>query len=147
MTPMFLDIGMPELVAILVIAAIFLSPEKIAPAARKAAKIVRFLRGIANNATDQIKAELGPEIGDLAPGIELADLNPASLVSTALDGEISELRGVGGELLTLREEMSAMRTEVTKLRLQAGAPLIPPRVRQTPMPTTSPVELPSDGLN
>lgn len=129
---MFLDISMAEFLIICVIAAILLGPEKLPPLAKKAGRVFKFLRSVANNATEQIKEELGPEFSDL-PIDSIQDLNPKNLVGSMLTGETMQ-SGVGGELTALRDEMESMRTEVTKLRLQAGAPLIPPRPR-TPAAT------------
>ena len=131
MTPLLLDIGMPELLAIAVLAAIFMGPEKVPALAKKAARVFRFLRKVANSATDQIKAELGPDFEDLQ------DLNPKNLVGNALS---SDTESMTSELQSLKDEMSGMRTEVTKMRLQTGAPLFPKPTRPTP-PPAPPVEI------
>ncbi|MCL1922262.1 MAG: twin-arginine translocase TatA/TatE family subunit [Propionibacteriaceae bacterium] len=136
MTLMFLDIGMAELLVICVLVAVVFGPDKIPPMVKKVSTVINFLRGIANDATDQLKAELGEEFSDLPlDGLNVSDLNPKSLVNSVLGEEISSLEhDVGGELIALRDEMNAMRTEVTKLRLQAGAHLIPPRPRPPVLP-------------
>ena len=128
MTLLLLDIGMGELVAIAVLAAVFMGPERVPALAKKAAKIVRFLRKIANTATDQIKAEIGPEFE------ELENLNPKNLVSNVFAADMQS------ELQALRDEMNGMRTEVTKLRLQSGASLVPP---SKPTPFIPPPDLPA----
>jgi len=103
---MLLDIGAGELFALVVLAAVFLGPEKVPALAKKAARIIHFLRGVANNATDQIKAELGPEYADLT----IEDLKPKNLVQKLLPGEVQD------EMTALRAELAAMRSEVTQLQ-------------------------------
>jgi len=98
MTPLLLDIGMGELLVIAVLAAVLLGPERVPGLAKKAGRILRFLRGVANNATDQVKAELGVEdlVGQVLPG------------------------GLQSEMDALRSEMAGMRTEVARLQLASG---------------------------
>ncbi|MDR0489598.1 MAG: hypothetical protein LBG99_09485 [Propionibacteriaceae bacterium] len=139
MTPLLLDIGMAELLAIAVLAALFLGPEKVPPLAKKAARVFRFLRNVANTATDQIKTELGPEFEDLQ------DLNPKNLVGSVLSSDTDPMTS---ELEALKNEMNGMRTEVTKMRLQTGTPLFPMPTRPKPavtppQPTPPPSQEPS----
>ena len=46
---------------LLILGVVMFGPERIPPMARKAAKIIHFLRNIANDATSQLRNELGPE--------------------------------------------------------------------------------------
>ena len=112
MTPLFLDIGTGELLIIIALAVVLLGPEKVPPLAKKAARVVRFLKQVANNATSQIKAELGSDYEDL----NIADLKPRNLVQQILPDEKAELS-------SLRSELDKMRTEVARLQLQTGAAL------------------------
>jgi len=134
---MFLDIGAGELVVLVILAAVLLGPERVPGLARKAAKIIKFLRGVANNATEQIKAELGSDYADL--GIE--DLKPKNLLQQVLPDDVrAELKGalpddmksemkqllpndIQSEMKALRAELEGMRTEVARMHLQTGAPL------------------------
>jgi len=106
MTPMLFDIGTGELIAIVVIAAILMGPEKVPEMAKKAARVLKFLRGVANNATEQIKGELGPEYADM----KLTDLTPKNMVQKLLPDDTKS------ELDALREELNNMRTQMTELQ-------------------------------
>jgi len=112
-TPLLLDIGTGELVVLIVLAVILLGPEKAPGLAKKAARVLRFLRHVANNATEQVKAELGPEFSDWT----VSDLKPKNLVQRALPADARS------EMDALRAEMDNMRTEVARLRLQTGGDL------------------------
>jgi sec-independent protein translocase protein TatB len=101
---MLLDIGTGELVALAVIAAVLLGPEKVPDLARKAGRVFAFLKGVANNATDQIKQELGPEITDLA------ELHPKKLIAGVIPNDVSS------EMEELRTELLAMRGEVARMK-------------------------------
>ena len=123
MTPLLLDIGTGELVALVVLAAVLLGPEKVPGLARKAARIWRFLRGVANTATDQIKAELGPEFADLTA----ADMKPKNLARRLLPTDVQS------EMTALRGELSRMQTEMALLKSQTDG-----AVRQAVEPATHP---------
>ncbi len=71
-----MGIGGPEFLALAVIALLVLGPEKLPKFAADTARLLRQLRQMANNAKDDVRRELGPELQD----ISLDDLNPRSLV-------------------------------------------------------------------
>ena len=73
---MFFDIGPLELVALAVIAMLVLGPDKLPRYAADAARVLRQVRRMANDAKTEMSRELGPELQD----ISMADLNPRSLV-------------------------------------------------------------------
>ena len=73
---MFFDIGPLELVALAVIALLVLGPDKLPRYAADAARMLRQVRRMANDAKTEMSRELGPELQD----ISMADLNPRSLV-------------------------------------------------------------------
>ena len=70
------DIGPGEFVALAVIAIIVLGPEKLPRYAADAARLLRNLRRMANDARDEVTRELGPELGDLS----VRDLDPRTMV-------------------------------------------------------------------
>jgi sec-independent protein translocase protein TatB len=70
------DIGPLEFIALAVIALLVLGPEKLPRYAADAARMLRQLRRMANDARDEVTRELGPEFND----IKMADLNPRTLV-------------------------------------------------------------------
>jgi sec-independent protein translocase protein TatB len=72
----FFDIGPLELVALAVIALLVLGPDKLPRYAADAARMLRQVRRMANDAKTEVSRELGPELQD----ISMADLNPRSLV-------------------------------------------------------------------
>jgi sec-independent protein translocase protein TatB len=84
------DVGLPEL-AVLLIAAVFIfGPDKLPDLARQAGRMVRTIRELANNARSELNKELGSDFSDL----NLADLNPRTLVQKhvlgAFDGALDD---------------------------------------------------------
>jgi sec-independent protein translocase protein TatB len=77
------DIGFGEFAVIIVLAVLLFGPEKIPPMARKVARVIHFLKNVANRATDEVKAELGPEYSDLTP----ADLHPKAFIQKVMTVE------------------------------------------------------------
>ena len=75
-----IDFNMAEIVVLGVLAVIIFGPEKLPDLARKSARVLTYLRNIANDAQGRLRQELGPEFADL----ELADLNPRALVNKHL---------------------------------------------------------------
>lgn len=69
-------VGLPEFAVIAVVAIIVFGPDRLPDLARQAARIVRQVRAMANDARDELRAELGPEYADL----ELRDLDPRAIV-------------------------------------------------------------------
>lgn len=101
---------------LVVLATIMFGPEKIPEFSRKAARVVFFLRNIANNAQNQLRAELGPEYADL----DIRDLNPKTFVQkhiinavqddldeikADLEGVKSEMEGSAKDLKILGEDV------------------------------------------
>lgn len=69
-------VGLPELAVIALVAVLVFGPDKLPELARQAGQMVRQVRRMANNARDELRAELGPEYADL----ELRDLDPREIV-------------------------------------------------------------------
>jgi len=70
--------------------------------AKKTARVVAFLRGVADSATDTLKSELGPEYADLTA----ADLNPKRLLQrTVLRDVQTELAGVKEQVEGLKQDL------------------------------------------
>src|SRR4051812_20194738 len=61
---------------ILVVALLVFGPDRLPDFARQAGRMVRQLRTFANNARDDIRAELGPEYADF----QLQDLDPRKAI-------------------------------------------------------------------
>jgi sec-independent protein translocase protein TatB len=73
------NIGFPELVTLAVLGVIIFGPDKLPELARKAGRVVNYVRGIANNARAQIQEEV-PELGEL----NLSELHPKNLAMSVL---------------------------------------------------------------
>jgi sec-independent protein translocase protein TatB len=77
------DIGTGEWLALAVLALLVLGPEKLPGYAADAARFLRQVRNLANEARSEVTKELGPELD----GVNLRDLNPRALVRKhLLDG-------------------------------------------------------------
>ena len=85
------DIGLGELIGIAIVALIVLGPEKLPRYAADAAKMLRAVRKMANDARAEVTKELGPELSSLG------DLNPRSLVRKHLlePVDLDDLDGLG----------------------------------------------------
>src|SRR5437764_15178552 len=77
---MFDHLGWSELIVLAIVGLVVLGPDRLPKAAADAAKMLRQLRAMARNATQDLKAELGPEMADL----DLASLHPRRIVQSAL---------------------------------------------------------------
>jgi sec-independent protein translocase protein TatB len=69
-------VGLTELAVIAFVAIFVFGPDRLPDLARQAGQIVRQVRRMADNARDELRAELGPEYADL----ELRDLDPREIV-------------------------------------------------------------------
>lgn len=85
---MFNQLGWPELAVILLLALFVFGPERLPGIAQEAGKGLRQIRAYLRGMTDDLKTELGPEMGDL----DLASLHPKTFVKKHLwDDEDDEL--------------------------------------------------------
>ena len=97
---------------LLILGVVMFGPERIPPMARKAAKIIHFLRNIANDATSQLRNELGPEYKDLS----IADLNPKTFIAKHLLGDLQEdLNEIKEDLGSIRNDFKAEGKDLTEL--------------------------------
>ena len=87
MVPLLLDINGPEFVLLLVLAVILFGPERLPDLARKAARILRYLRTVAGSAQQQLSKELGPGFEDL----DFRDLNPKAFVQKHLLDDVEPI--------------------------------------------------------
>lgn len=106
------DIGAGELITLVVLAIILFGPERIPEFARKAARVIHYLRGVANQATEQIKGELGPEYANLT----LADLNPKTFIQKHLLDDIQDdIDDIKSDLSLVKHELETSATEAKAL--------------------------------
>ena len=106
MVPMAIDAG--DLLVIVILAAVLFGPEKLPELVKKVSRVIRFLRNVANSATESIKSELGPEFADLTP----ADLQPKRLVQRLV-------------LSDVQDDLDDIKTQVTGLQSQLTSSLDP----------------------
>ena len=81
------DVGAPELLVLVVIAVILFGPEKLPEFARKAARVIKYVRTMAGNAQEQLSKELGPEFSDL----DVRDLNPKTFIQKHLMDDVDPI--------------------------------------------------------
>jgi sec-independent protein translocase protein TatB len=111
MTPLLLDINAPEFLLLLVLAVILFGPERLPDLARKAARVVRYIRTMAGSAQQQLSRELGPGFEDL----DIRDLNPKTFVQKHLLDEVDpiiadvkkEITDVKGTVAGTSEDVAA----------------------------------------
>lgn len=113
------DVGPAEIAVLAVLAVIIFGPERLPELARKAARVVRFLRGIANNAQESLSRELGTEVDLSNPraflkSYLLDDLQPV------IDDVKKDLQEVENEV---RAEFAQVRNNIEAL--DHGRPTAP----------------------
>ncbi|MFE5484578.1 sec-independent translocase [Streptomyces sp. NPDC056527] len=91
---MFNDLGILELVTLVVLAVLVFGPDKLPKVIQDVSRFVRKVRDFSESAKADIRTELGPEFKDF----EFEDLNPKTFLRKQLDGnedfkELKELRG------------------------------------------------------
>ena len=77
---MFESLGWGELVVLLVLALFVFGPERLPGMAAEAGKTLRKVRLYVKSMTEDLKSELGPELGD----VDLASLHPRTFVQKHL---------------------------------------------------------------
>ncbi|GGT82211.1 MULTISPECIES: sec-independent translocase [Streptomyces] len=90
---MFNDLGILELVTLVVLAVLIFGPEKLPKVIQDVSRFVRKVRDFSESAKQDIRTELGPEFKDF----EFEDLNPKTFLRKQLEGnedfnELKELR-------------------------------------------------------
>jgi sec-independent protein translocase protein TatB len=121
MVPLLLDINGPEFLLLLVLAVILFGPERLPDLARKAARLLRYLRTVAGSAQQQLSKELGPEFEN----VDFRDLNPKTFVQKHLLDDIepviadvkSEVTDVGK---TINSSAADLSNATTKDRSPGG---------------------------
>ena len=92
-----------ELLVLIALAVILFGPEKLPQFSRKAARVIVYLRGIANNAQTQLRSELGPEFADL----EIKDLNPKAFVAKHMSAEIQAIEEARKDLADAKSTVAS----------------------------------------
>lgn len=135
-----LDFNAGELVLLGVFAVIIFGPEKLPELARKAARVIHYVRNIANDAQGRLREELGPEYADL----QLSDLNPKALVNKHLLQPVqSEIAPITSELAPVKSELVAVGASgaassgAAKITAESAATPVAGESDQTPNPASS----------
>ncbi|WP_411073154.1 sec-independent translocase [Streptomyces sp. cmx-4-25] len=97
---MFSDIGVLELVTLVVLAVLVFGPDKLPKVIQDVSRFVRKVREFSDGAKNDIRSELGPEFKDF----EFEDLNPKTFLRKQLESneDLRELRGT----FDLKREMN-----------------------------------------
>lgn len=80
------DIGIPEFMVLAVAALFIFGPDRLPDIARQAARGIRTVRAMAQNARRELTKELGPEFEDF----DINDLNPRTFVKKRLLDDLDE---------------------------------------------------------
>ena len=78
----FADLSWAKLAVLLLVGLFVFGPERLPGIAADAGRLLRKLRAMADGMTEDLKAELGPELGDL----DLASLHPRRFIQEHLFG-------------------------------------------------------------
>jgi Tat protein translocase TatB subunit len=82
----FDQVGWGEIALLVIVALFVFGPEKLPQVAQEAGRMIRSLRKMARDFSEDVKQELGPEFQDL----DLEDLNPRTFVRKRLLSEFDE---------------------------------------------------------
>lgn len=117
-------LGVPEVMVLLVAAVILFGPEKLPELARKAARVINYVRNIANNAQNQISSELGPEfkdfdIRDPRGSIQRHLLDQVDPILSDVKEEIGDTKRMfsdtGEDLRSIRGELADLSGDIRSL--------------------------------
>ena len=83
----FENVGVGELAVLLMLGLFVFGPDRLPGMAAEAGKALRRVRLYVKGMTDDLKSELGPELGD----VDLASLNPRTFVQKHLFSDADDL--------------------------------------------------------
>ena len=98
---MFNDIGLPEVMALVVLAVLVFGPDKLPQVIQDVARTIRKIREFSDSAKQDIRQELGPEFKDF----EFEDLNPKTFIRKQLDNDELGLKEIRNGF-DLKKEMA-----------------------------------------
>jgi sec-independent protein translocase protein TatB len=117
----FDQVGWGEIALLVIVALFVFGPEKLPQVAQEAGRMIRGLRKMARDFSDDVKKELGPEFQDL----DLEDLNPRTFVRKRL---LSEFDDDDFRFDKYFEDLDEESTEAARPKVsleKAGQPLAP----------------------
>ena len=92
------------------LAVILFGPERLPDLARKAARVIRYVRTMAASAQEQLSKELGPEFEDM----DFRDLNPRTFVQKHLLDDVEPIiADVKSEITDVRRTVASSTKDVT----------------------------------
>lgn len=127
------DVGIPEMVMLAVLAVVLFGPERLPEFAKKAARVLQYLRGIANNAQTTLRSELGPDFENF----DLRDMNPRAFVQKHLLDEVQPViddvrsdfqkadEGVRSDLASVKADLAQQHPTPAELASVGGTPFDP----------------------
>ncbi|MEU3600152.1 sec-independent translocase [Streptomyces sp. NPDC006798] len=100
---MFNDIGVLELVALVVLAVLVFGPDKLPKVIQDVSRTIRKIREFSDSAKQDIRDELGPDFKDF----EFEDLNPKTFLRKQLDqnDDLRDLKELG-DSFDFRKDMN-----------------------------------------
>ncbi|MEU6663290.1 sec-independent translocase [Streptomyces sp. NPDC046821] len=98
---MFNDIGLPELLTIIVLGVLVFGPDKLPKVIQDVTRTIRKIREFSDSAKRDIREELGPEFKDF----EFEDLNPKNFIRKQLDNDELGLKEIRNGF-DLKKEMA-----------------------------------------
>ncbi|MFF8608615.1 sec-independent translocase [Streptomyces sp. NPDC015346] len=133
---MFNDLGILELVTLVVLAVLIFGPEKLPKVIQDVSRFVRKVRDFSESAKQDIRTELGPEFKDF----EFEDLNPKTFLRKQLEGnedfnELKELRSsfdLKKEMNEVADAVHGRETASSVSSAAAAASSVPAAVNGSP---------------
>ena len=83
---MFFDFGAGEIFGLGVLAVILVGPDRLPHLAVDAAKFIKKIKAMANNATTELRENLGPGFEDLSP----SDLRPKTFIKKQINDVLAQ---------------------------------------------------------
>lgn len=125
-----MNLGVGEIVGLVVIAVVLFGPDKLPELARKAARVLNYVRNIANNAQQTIQTELGPgfedfDIRDPKGYIKKKIAEQMDPITADIKTDVEDMKSTfsdtSGELSDIRGELKALDSEVRTLHGGTGS--------------------------
>ncbi|MFD3560973.1 sec-independent translocase [Streptomyces sp. NPDC058686] len=127
---MFNDIGLPELLTLIVLGVLVFGPDKLPKVIQDVTRTIRKIREFSDSAKRDIREELGPEFKDF----EFEDLNPKTFIRKRLDSDELGLKEIRNGF-DLKKEMAEV-TEAVQSVDEASSGSAPAKIDMQKKPET-----------
>ncbi|WP_172386477.1 sec-independent translocase [Streptomyces sp. MNP-20] len=114
---MFNDIGVFEIVTLVILAVLIFGPDKLPKFIQDASRTIRKIRQFSDSAKQDIRDELGPEFKDF----EFDDLNPKKFIRKQMERDDLGLKEIRNGF-DLRKEMAEVADSVHGRESESDAP-------------------------